>query len=77
VTQNAETMLVEVRRDDLAWALKYMTVDGAHIQAVKDRLAAALGNNGADVCYCGYEATKNDPCPQCGATAQYDGDGHP
>ena len=33
---------IEVRRDDLACALKYMTVDGGYTQAVKDRLTAAL-----------------------------------
>lgn len=36
---------VKVRRDDLAWALKFMTVDGAHTQAVKDRLTVALLHN--------------------------------
>lgn len=33
---------VKVRRGDLAWALKFMTVDGGYTQAVKDRLTAAL-----------------------------------
>jgi hypothetical protein len=42
MTDTGDRVLVEVRRDDLAWALKYMTVDGAHTQAIKDRLTAAL-----------------------------------
>jgi len=33
---------VKVNRDDLAWALNYMTVDGEHGRSVKDRLIAAL-----------------------------------
>jgi hypothetical protein len=38
-----ESGSVIVSREDLAWALKFMSVDGAYTRAVKERLAEAAG----------------------------------
>lgn len=44
----AESDRVEVDRSDLAWALKYMTIDGAHTARVHQRLTEALQQSDGD-----------------------------
>ena len=45
--------LVQVSADDLAWALRFMAVDGEHTRFVKQRLEAALSREEA--------TSQNDP----------------
>jgi hypothetical protein len=43
IAERDDPNLILVRREDLAWALHFMSADGASTQVVKDRLAKAAG----------------------------------
>lgn len=56
---------VIVSRSDLAWALRFMSVDGGHTRAVKGRLQAAIDGERCGWCRkppADQAACSDDPC---------------